>query len=183
MRAAAPPAVRRLLAAWHDLECRVAVGAFGAIALVLIADLIGRELFGRLLPALGLGTVAGGIQGAPKLAVYALLIATCAGIGVAAGSGTHLVPRVGWIAVPSAWSDRMDRLADAVTALLLGAAAWYAALMVRDSYQSGLLAPMLQWPLWPVQLVLPLGMASAALRHLCFALWSDLRPPRVGARL
>jgi TRAP-type C4-dicarboxylate transport system permease small subunit len=155
------------------------VSAFAFIALVLIADIVGRTLVGSLLQALGVHAAAG-IFGASKLAVYALLIGICAGIGVATVTSTHLLPRIGWGLLPRAWSDSADRLADALAALLLGAASWYCALMVRGSYTLGTLAPLLQWPVWPVQLALPLGFASAAMRYACFALWPDLRPTRPG---
>lgn len=155
------------------------MGALAFIALVLIGDVIGRELIGPLLRGgLGLRVGATGIHGGPKMAVYALAVGSYAGIGIAAVTSTHLLPRIGWRALPPAWNDTLDRVADAVTASMLGAAAWYAALMVQGSYATGVLAPMLHWPMWPVQLAMPLGFASAALRYLCFSLWPDLRAAR-----
>jgi TRAP-type C4-dicarboxylate transport system permease small subunit len=178
MPSAAPAAMRRLLAAWHRVECWLAACAFAFIPLVLIGDLAGRVLIGRLLTALGMRAGGTGIFGAAKLAVYALVIGTCAGIGIASVGSAHLLPRIAWRTLPRRWGDVPDRLADVLTALLLAAAAWYGALMVQGSYAIGVLAPMLGWPVWPVQLALPLGFASAALRYGCFALWPDLRARR-----
>lgn len=174
-----PAAVRQALAAWHRAECAVAVAAFAAIALLLIADLAGRQLLGPLMRAAGFAEAAGGIVGASKLAVYALALGCWVGLGLASATGTHLVPRIGFGAVPATWSPTIDRLADALTAAAFLASAAYAAQAVQGSWQTGILAPLLQWPVWPVQLVMPLGLVSAALRHACFAVWPALRPPRI----
>ena len=178
-RAEPPAAVRTFLAAWHKAECRIAVAAFVFIALVLILDVIGRELLFPLLKVLSVRhTGPTGVYGAQKMAVFALAIATYSGIGVAAATASHLVPRVGFGAVPTAWNVSMDRLADLVTGLFLLGVAWYGFGFVRGSMATGLRAPMLQWPVWPFQAAIPLGFVSAALRYLCFARWPALRPQR-----
>lgn len=177
--AEAPAAARTLLAAWHKTECRIAVAAFVFIALVLILDVIGREGLFPLLKAMGMRhTGPTGVYGAQKLAVFALAIATYSGIGVATATASHLVPRVGFAAMPAAWNAVMDRLADLVTGLFLLGVAWYGFEFVRSSMATGLRAPMLQWPMWPFQAAIPLGFVSAALRYCCFARWPALRPQR-----
>jgi TRAP-type C4-dicarboxylate transport system permease small subunit len=142
MTRAAPPVVHRLLAGWHRAECVLAVAAFGAVALLLIADVVARELVQPLARVFGAGAAAIAFPSTPQLALYALVVATYAGIGVAAATATHFVPRAGF--------------------------GWVGARC----------APLLDWPVWPVQLALPLGFASAALRYLCFAAWPDTRPRR-----
>ena len=32
------------------------------------------------------------------------------------------------------------------------------------------------WPLWPIQMALPVGFGVAALRHLIYGIWPDLIP-------
>ncbi len=169
--------MRRAFERWQQLEWGVAVVAYATVALVLVLDVLGRELVFPLLQMLGLPAWGGGVPGASKIAVYALIVAVCAGIGVAAATGSHIVPRVGFHAVPRAWGPAMDRCADAVTAAVLLLAAFAAALMVRGSWELGLRAPILQWPVWAVQLVMPMGFLSAALRYAGFARWPDLRAP------
>ncbi len=120
---------------------------------------------------------AGGVFGASKIAVYALIVGTYAGIGVAAGTASHVVPRVGHALVPRAWGPAIDRAADGLTAAMLLGAAWAGALLVHASWSLGTRAPILQWPLWLVQLAMPLGLLSAALRYAGFAAWPALRPP------
>jgi TRAP-type C4-dicarboxylate transport system permease small subunit len=170
--------VHRLLAGWHRAECMLAVAAFALVALLLVADAVGRELLGPLVAALGGSAGAIALVGGTKAAVYALVVGIYAGIGVAAASGAHFVPRVGRGWLPARWNPTIERLGDLVTALVWLAAAVYAAELVRATHASGLRAPMLQWPVWTVQLALPIGFASAALRYLCFAWWPQTRPRR-----
>lgn len=172
-----PPAVRRFIAGWHKVECWLAVAALVFIALVLILDVLGRELLFPLLKLLGLQhTGATGIYGAQKMAVFALVIATYIGIGIAVATASHLVPRVAFGMIPARWSAPMDRLADLLSGVFLLGVARYGFEFVSGSFATGLRAPMLQWPVWPFQLAIPLGFVSAALRYLCFARWPGLRP-------
>lgn len=159
------------------MEWGLAVVAYATVAVVLVLDVLGRELMFPLLQALGIPGGAGGVFGASKIAVYALIVATYAGIGVAAATASHIVPRAGYFVVPRALSPAMDRCADAVTAALLLMAAFAGCLLVRGTWEMGLRAPILAWPVWVVQLAMPLGFTSAALRYAGFARWPDLRPP------
>lgn len=172
--------MRRALAAWHRAECALAVAAFATMAGVLVLDVLGRELLHPLLRALGLPVGAMGVFGAAKIAIYALIVASCAGIGIAAATGSHLVPRLAFGLVPQRFNGRVDRLADAVTTLIFLTAAFASAQLVAGTRELGLRAPFLQWPLWWLQLALPLGFASAALRYACFAAWPGVRPPARG---
>lgn len=165
-----------LLAVWHKLECWIAVLAFSFIALVLMIDVLGRELYGPVMAALGIKVGATGLFGSQKLAVFALVIGSFAGIGIATATGVHLVPRVGFKWVPSAWSPYMDRIADVFTGLFLLGVTWYGVQFVLASRESGVLAAVINVSAWPIQLAIPLGFASAALRYFIFALWPAVRP-------
>lgn len=177
----APATVQRLLARWHRAECAVAVSAFALIALLLIGDTFGREFLYPLVTLMGIDIGATGIVGAQKMAVFALVIATYAGIGIATASAAHLVPQVAFGVVPAKWNATVDRVADVLSGLLLLAAAWYGAHFVAGSYATGIRASMLQWPMWPFQLAIPLGFVSAAVRYFCYARWPALRPRRAVA--
>lgn len=172
----APPAVATLLRGWHRLECWIAVAAFSFIAAVLVIDVLGREAFGPLMGLLGIPVGATGLFGSQKLAVFALVIGSFCGIGIATATGVHLVPRIGFGWVPNTWGPVMDRLGDAVTGLFLLGVAWYGVVFVLASKQSGVLAAVINVSAWPIQLAIPLGFASAALRYLIFAAWPVLRP-------
>jgi len=172
----APPQVVRLLRGWHRVECWIAVLAFSFIAAVLVIDVLGREFYGPLMTALGFKVGATGLFGSQKLAVFALVIGSFCGIGIATATGVHLVPRIGFGWVPKAWAPRVDRLADLVTGLFLLGVTWFGVLFVLGSKQSGVLAAVINVSAWPIQMAIPLGFASAALRYLLFAAWPALRP-------
>ena len=171
-----PPRVRGLVEIWHRGECWIAVAAFGFIAAILLLDVIGRELVGPLLRLVGLEPGATGIFAAQKLSVFALVIGSFAGIGIATATGSHIVPRFahGW--VPAAWGPAMDRLADVLTGLFLVALTWFGFKFVGSSFKTDLRAPVLDWSVWPIQLSIPLGFLSAAGRYFLYAVWPALKP-------
>ncbi len=170
-----PPAARRLIGGWHRIECLIAVSAFGFIALVLILDVAGRELLAPVYRMFGIKGAAG-VFAAQKMSVYALVIGSFCGIGIATATGSHLLPRVGFGWIPKHWGPSMDRAADVVTALFMLGVAYYGFVYVQSSAAAGLRAQGFDIPIWPIQLAIPLGFVSAALRYFLFALWPGLRP-------
>ncbi len=171
-----PESVVTALLVWHRLECWLAVACFGLIAGLLLADVLGRELLGPLLRAIGFEPGPMGIFGSQKVSVYALVIGSFAGIGIATATGSHLVPRIGHPWVPSSWGPTMDRLADVVTGVVLVGVGWYGWVFVASSRMTDLRAPVLDWPVWPIQLAIPLGFLSAAARYFIYAGWPAAKP-------
>ena len=172
----APVAVARWLQCWHRAECWLAVLSFAFIALVLVLDVLGREFYGPLMALLGNQVGATGLFGSQKLAIFALVIGSFCGIGIATATGVHLVPRLGFAWVSPAWGPVLDRWADLFTGLFLLGVSWYGLVFVLASRQSGVLAAVINVSAWPIQLAIPLGFLSAALRYFFFALWPVLRP-------
>lgn len=175
-RRPAPPAVRRAVDLWHQVECWIAVAAFGFIAVILVLDVLGREFLAPVLRVLAIDAGPTGIFASQRLSVYALVVGAFCGVGIATATASHLVPRVAFNWVPAAWGPAMDRLADVLTAIFLCGVAYYGFEFVSSSYATDLRAPVLDWSVWPFQLAIPLGFLSAAARYLCFAVWPDLRP-------
>jgi TRAP-type C4-dicarboxylate transport system permease small subunit len=173
--APAPAGARWLVSRWHRLECLIAVAAFGFIAMVLILDVAGRELLGPIYKALDLKG-SPGIFAAQKMCVYALVIGSFCGVGVATATGSHLLPRVGFGWVPESFGPTMNRIADVVTGLFFCGVAWYGWVYVQSSMQAGLRAQAFDMPIWPIQLAIPAGFLSAGLRYFFFAAWPALRP-------
>lgn len=174
--AGAPPAVAALLRGWHRAECWLAVGCFAFIALVLVIDVAGREFYGPLMRLAGAPVGATGLFGSQKLAIFALVIGSFAGIGIATATGVHLLPRLGFRWVPASWGPAMNRIADVFTGCFLLGVAWYGVVFVVASKNSGVLAAVINVSAWPVQAFIPLGFVSAALRYFIFAAWPALRP-------
>lgn len=155
---------RRFLDGLHRAECLVAVAAFSFIALVLLADTLGRELFSE------------GVFGAQRYAVFALVIGAYSGLGIATATGSHLRPRFadGWL--PAAWGPAVDRLADVITGLFLTGVGVVATMFVLQSYEVEERTMVLDWLVWPFQIAIPLGFYSAAIRYFFFAALPPLRP-------
>jgi TRAP-type C4-dicarboxylate transport system permease small subunit len=171
-----PENVRRFVEAWHKGECWVAVIAFGFIATILVLDVLGREFLGPFLRFVGFEPGATGIFASQKLSIFALVIGSFAGIGIATATNAHIVPSFasGW--VPAPWQPVYDRCVDLLTGVVLIAVVWFGFKFVGSSFKTDLRAPVLDWPVWPIQLAIPLGFLSAAGRYLIYAAWPLLKP-------
>jgi TRAP-type C4-dicarboxylate transport system permease small subunit len=172
---AAHPGAQKFLATWHRVECWVAVAAYGLIAGLLVLDVAGREILGPIYKWLDIKG-ATGIYGAQKLSVYALVLASFCGIGIATATSSHLVPRVGFGWVPASWGPTMDRLADVLTGLFMVGVAYYGWVFVSSTFSTGLRAQAFNVPAWPFQVAIPLGFLSAAVRYFMYAAYPSLRP-------
>jgi TRAP-type C4-dicarboxylate transport system permease small subunit len=173
--APAPAGAKAFLDGWHRAECVVAVAAFGFIAVVLIVDVSAREILTPIFKALGI-THTAGVYAAQKMSVYALVIGSFCGIGIATATASHLLPRIGFGWVPASFGPTMNRIADLVTGLFFCGVAWYGWVYVQSSMQAGLRAQAFDIPVWPIQLAIPAGFLSAAVRYFFFAAWPSLRP-------
>lgn len=173
---ASPAWLRRTLVVWHRLECWVAVVCFAFIALIMVLDVLGRELLGPVLAALGIDIGPTGIFAAGRLAMIALIIGSFMGVGIATATASHLVPRVAFGWVPARWGATLDRVADVVTGVFLLGFVWFGVVFVMSTAATGLRMPVLDWPVWPLQAAIPLGFLSAALRYFVYAAWPELRP-------
>lgn len=142
----------------------VATAFYAALALLLLADVIGRELF------------AHGIFGAQRVAVYCTIVAGNFGLALAAAAGSHIRPRFADKWVPRHWSASLDRVADVITGVVFLAVAFYATRLVEESFGFETVSPVIDWQIWPVQAVIPLGYLLAAVHYLIFAAYPALRP-------
>jgi TRAP-type C4-dicarboxylate transport system permease small subunit len=158
------------------VECWVAVVCFSFIAIILVLDVLGREFVGPVFNFLGIDVGPTGIFASQRLSIYALVVGSFAGIGIATATGAHIVPSFasGW--VPPRWQRTYDRAVDLLTGLFLVGVVWFGFKFVGSSFKTDLRAPVLDWPVWPIQLAIPLGFLSAAGRYLIYAAWPVLKP-------
>ena len=158
------PGVATVLNALQRIEGAVAALAYATVALLLMGDVLGRELFGE------------GIFGAPKMAVYAAIVAGFLGLALATGAGSHLRPAF----LDGVFQDRLDRrvwqIADVISAFIYLGLAWVAIEFVQSTRESGDRAAVLYWTLWPIQLVMPYAFLSCAFRHGLYVVAPALRP-------
>jgi len=142
--------MEKYLKAHFKFEAMVTTIAYAATAISLLADVIGRELFDK------------GIWGAPRFAVYSAIIAGFLGMSLASASGGHLRPQVLDFVVPAPLDQVMNRVADFISGLLYLGLTYLSINFVMETYQNQDTAPVLDWLIWPIQLVLPYAFLSSA---------------------
>ena len=156
--------IARALRALYLLEAGLATAAYAAVAGLLLADVLSREIAGEA------------IWGAQKLAVFGAIVAGFLGLVLSTASNSHLRPQFadGWF--PRAWSPGVSRIGDILSGLLFIGFGIVALGYVEESIANKERAAVLFTPLWPVQVVLPYAFFSCALRHLSFAAFPGLKP-------
>lgn len=169
--------VGRVLTIWHKTECLIAFAAFLFISVIIVYDVIAREVFIPILQAFDLPTGTAVIRGASKLGVYGLIVGAFLGLGIATASGAQIVPKVAFSWVPKSWEPLVDRFSDVFAGAFFLAAAWIAFQFVQSSRELGMLTSGgVKIEVWIIQAVMPLGFASVGLRYLCYAIWPASRP-------
>lgn len=176
-RPSPPRAVVRLLRGWHRVECWLAVAAFAFVALMVAYDVIERQILGPILRVAGIDPTTLAIRGSQKMAVYAMIVGAFCGIGIATAVGAQMIPKVAFGLFPQRWWGTIDRIADALTCGVLLVAVYYAVQFVLSSKASGMLSSGgIEIEAWIIQLVVPLGLLSAAFRYAMFVIWPTARP-------
>ncbi|WP_158969781.1 TRAP transporter small permease [Chachezhania sediminis] len=150
------------------VEGAVAALAFVMAAGAVLSDVVAREIF------------ASSLWGATKFAVFCAAVAGFLGIGLATDNGMHLRPSFADGLVPAGLEPAMARLAPWLTAGFYFAAAWVSYLYVRESYEFGQAAPVLDWPLWIIQVVMPYAFLSNGIRQTIYGIDPRLAPETAG---
>jgi len=149
---------------WLKLfESIVATAAYAAVAILLMIDVIGRELF------------ATSFLGMQQIAVYGAIVAGFLGLTLATSDNAHLRPEFMDFAV-GRYQNEAKRVGDFLSALFFFAATYVAYTFVLISMDAGDKAPVLYFVIWPLQLVLPYAFGSAGVKHLIYGLRPDLKP-------
>ncbi len=147
----------------YRIEAGVTTFAYCAATISLLADVLARELWDA------------GIWGAPRFAVYAAIIAGFLGMSLAAADGAHIRPQFLDFVVPKRLDRLANKFADFLSSLIYTSLGVLSVQFVVVSYENGDIAPVLDWLLWPIQLVLPYTFFSVALRYLLQAIWPRLK--------
>lgn len=138
--------------------------SFAVMTIIIMADVLLREISGT------------GIAGAPRVAVYAMIITTMISFGLASQSGRHLRPKFADSWVPKRWEPLIERLQEWLTAAFCLTFAVVATGVVAETWALGETSRMLRIPIWPMQSVIPLAFFVAALRHAIFGFYPALKP-------
>lgn len=147
-----------------QVEAAVAACAYSILAITVLADVIFREIFSF------------SILGTQRFAVYMSIIAGFLGVSLATAAGVHMRPRVADSWLPEKWNPQINRLSSLVTSIIFGTTGYYAYLFWHTGLTMGDTAPVLHWPLWPIQFVLPYTFFSSALRFFLSAVFPELNP-------
>ncbi len=160
--------MKAVLAAMRRAEVVLTTAAFVVLIAVIFGDVVMRRVTGS------------GIVWARELGVFANIVLTIIGIGLASADGTHLRPRVFDRLVPRSWDPFMTRLQELLTAVAFGVLAWIAFNVVQETIALDDRSFVLRWAVWPIQICLPLAFAAGFVRHGIYALDPALRPRERG---
>jgi len=145
--------MKELMWRLYRAEAVITVIAYAATAISLLADVIAREIF------------ASGIWGAPRFAVYTAIVAGFLGMSLAAADGKHVRPQFLDLVIPPRFTPLIEKFGHMVSAAIYLSLAYFASQFVWVSYENGDTAPVLDWKLWPIQLILPYTFLSVAFRY------------------
>jgi TRAP-type C4-dicarboxylate transport system permease small subunit len=161
-------AASALLALLRRLETIGTALAFATMVVVLGWDIVGREL------------LSSGKIWATPIAVYCNVFIAFIGMGVASAGGAHLRPKFLDKAAPAALDGLFNRFTDIGFALFAAGACWLCLQVTRESVELAETDPVLQWQVWPFQVILVVAFGIAVVRHLLYALYPALKPKESG---
>jgi TRAP-type C4-dicarboxylate transport system permease small subunit len=162
------PVIHRGLQVIAGAERLIAGLSVGAMAVLLCADVILREVAGMSLPW------------AQKLSLHFMILAGCLGVSLASSAAGHLRPEVGDQILPKRILQGIVFLRELTTAVFCGYFAHIALAYVQQSKDFGDLNVITGVPLWVVQAIFPATFALMATKHIVFALFPSTRPVRAG---
>ncbi|KZL10793.1 TRAP transporter small permease subunit [Pseudovibrio sp. Ad26] len=161
--------MKRFFQLLYRFEATFAALAYIIVVLAMLADVVAREFFDLSL------------MHSSKITLFAAIFAGMLGLGLATSSGTHIRPKVTDHLLPEAWKNLLLRLGDGLSGAFFLLAAYVSFELVRSSYEIGFLVPVVDWPLWWFQTIMPYAFCSNALRYFGFMLLPSLRPEEADA--
>lgn len=154
--------ISKIFKSLYKFEAVTATSAYGILAITIMIDVIAREVLS--IPILG----------TQRFAVYMSIIAGFLGVCLAAAAGAHLRPRIADSWLPRKWDSQVNRLSNLVASVIFGVAGYFAYQFWNTGFSMGDTAPVLGWPLWPIQIIIPYAFFSTAFRFFMFAFFPEL---------
>ena len=124
------------------------------MALVSIANVIARDVFGRSLTF------------AEEVDQILIVMVTFIGVGYAARLGRHIRMTALYDQLPALWQRWLMVVVNLSTGALLWVLAWYGGDYVLQTQSIGSVTPALKIPLWLVYASAPVGLALGGLQFL-----------------
>lgn len=149
-----------------DKVQRILAGICIAVLSILIClDIFGRELFSH------------GFHWAQKTSVYLMIWAGFLGSSLTNTKGAHLRPEIADKLWPEQLKSTFHRIRHLVTSIFCFGATYFSLIYVSESREFGDSNPMLgDFPLWIVQLVIPLTFILMGSTSLIFSINEKIAP-------
>lgn len=163
--------IKRILGWVETVEIAVLVFSFAAMTALLLADVIGRELFRQ------------GLFGATYYALYFLILSAMLSFDVAVARDAHLRPTAFDGLVPESWDPAMRRIGHLISAAIAIFVIWGVWIFIAETRFFNEHNPTIRLPLWPMQVPLLLGFGMSFLRHLAYAAFPDIAPRKPEAEV
>lgn len=145
--------MQQLMKRLSQFEGFIAVLAYSVICMLLLGEIVGREVFGA------------GIPGSTRIATLASVVAALLGYTLAVADNSHLRTSFSDSMLPFSWMGRASDIVAIAIYLTLG---YYAVVFVKASIDFNDQVPVLYIPAWWIQICLPYVFFSSALRHAWF---------------
>ncbi|WP_322867929.1 TRAP transporter small permease [Aquicoccus sp. G2-2] len=153
-----------ILKALYRIEVTLAVIFYVVIVTLILTDVSLRELVGSSL------------QGAQRESVYLMIITGFLGMALASATGRHLRPQFADGLIPERHAQTAQRVGNFIMFLIFATFGVYGVSFVEQAYAYQDMARAINFPLWILQLAIPYGCFSAALRYLLFFIAPDKEP-------
>jgi len=155
-------ACQNILTALQKVEAAIVLIAYFIIAMLLLADVLLRELFGT------------SISGAQRVSVFFMIISGFVGLGLATDRGSHLRPRFADGLIPRSHTKLAERVGTFIMTAVFFYFSWLGITFVQATYEFGEKARTINVPLWMIQMVVPYAFFSVGLRYLFYTIWPSL---------
>jgi C4-dicarboxylate transporter DctQ subunit len=148
--------MKKIIETLSKIEKKMAALFIGIMTILIIFDVLSREIFNK------------GIPWAQKSAVYLMIWGGFIGAILVAEKAAHLRPEV----ADKIWGEKgkfhFVRIQNFIMMIFCGIFLYYSYLYVAESYSFGDKSVVLQVPLWVLQLVIPYTFFSMSLRNIYF---------------
>ena len=143
----------------------LAGGCIALLSILISLDIFGRELFSH------------GFHWAQKTSVYLMIWAGFLGSSLTNNKGAHLRPEIADKLWPESMKGMFHRIRHFTSAVFCFGATYFSMLYVIESREFGDSNPMLGgFPLWIVQLVIPVTFILMGITSLIFSINEKIAP-------
>jgi TRAP-type C4-dicarboxylate transport system permease small subunit len=103
------------------------------------------------------------------------ILAGFLGMSLAAAEDENIRPQIFDAVFPIKLNAAVNRFADFLSCLVYAFLTFLAVKFVASSYANSEIAAVLDWPLWPIQLILPYAFFTVSVRYVIFAFSPSLK--------